>query len=204
MDKLFVEDKGQFREASDQDVFLVASMTAKRRMVPGIEIEGIDEAKKLLVPLLAGKDYEVFCVAFLDGEHKLITFEEIFRGTIDQTPAYPREVFKRALELAAVGLILVHNHPSGNAEPSNPDLMTTLRMTVVGKLMNVNVLDHFIVNGAGVRSLRQSGDLSPDRLMKMMSEEMLGGHVHTIEIEHDGKLPPSLEKLLKELKKKLN
>lgn len=183
MDKLFVEDSGKYKEASDKDIFLVASLAAKRKLVPGVRLTGERSAKKFLIPLLAVKDYEVFCVAFLDGDRKLIAFEEIFRGTIDQVPAYPRDVFKRALDLNAASIILVHNHPSGMALPSEPDILTTLRFKVIGDALKVEVLEHFIVSKDEIHGIIEEGDISSSKMMKLMME--MGG------IEMDDDLPDS-------------
>lgn len=216
MEKLFVEDsEGSFKEASDQNILLIASKVAKRKLVTGAEVENVEEAKKLLVPLLAGKNYEVFCAAFFGPQANLIAFEEMFRGTIDQVPAYPREVILRAIELKAVAMILVHNHPIGEAKPSKEDIILTLKMRVVGEGMGVRVLDHFIVAGDQVRSLQQSGDLSKENVMKTMMGVFGGddeGETESHVIEIDGNdIKGGLDKLLKRIeesigrgKKKLN
>lgn len=205
MEKLFVEDSGGYKEASDKDILMVASFAAKRQLSPGVKITGEKSAKKFLIPLLAAKDYEVFCVAFLNADQSLIAFEEIFRGTIDQTPAYPREVFKRALELNSAGIILVHNHPTGSPEPSDADIMTTLRMKVVGDALKVLVLEHFIVTKTEVRGLIEEGDLNPGKMMELMMEQMgMEKHekVHTIEIDGSdmkGGLAKLMEKIENEI-----
>jgi DNA repair protein RadC len=211
MDKLFVENSvGSFIEASDKTILSVASFAAKRLLIPGIQIEGVKHAKEILVPLLAGKDYEVFCVAFLDPAHKLIAFEEMFRGSVTQTPVYIREIVKRALTLNATGVILVHNHPSGTTKASDQDILTTFKMKSVGSAMEIDVLDHFVVAGDQVGSMRSEGDFRPDKMMKIMMEQMaesLGGTIEIQHIEHsmeDNDLPDVLKKVLKELKKKLN
>lgn len=209
MDKLFVEDSaGSFKEASDKAILSVAYLTAKKKFIPGVEVDGPKSAKKLLIPLLAGKDYEVFCVAFLDPSHKLIAFEEMFRGSVTQTPAYPREVFKRALELNATGVLLVHNHPSGTTEASDADIMTTLRMKMVGGMMEIEVLDHFIVAGNNIGSMREAGDFSPDKVMKVITEQMggsLNGVIHSIEITaNEENIVEKIKDAMKSLSKKLN
>lgn len=205
MDKLFVEDGGKYTEASDKDVLMVASFAAKRMIVPGIRLTGNKSAKEFLIPLLAAKDYEVFCVAYLDPELELIAFEELFRGTIDQVPAYPRDVFKRGMELNAYGVVLVHNHPSGNSDPSDADVMTTLRMKVVGDILKIKVLEHYVVSKKGIHGIMEEGDMSPDKLMKLMMQDAGVGKdesIHHIEIDGDdiqGGLAKLMEKLEKEI-----
>ncbi len=96
-------------------------------------------------------------VLFLDAQNRVIASEEMFRGTLTQTSVYPREVVKRALAHNAAAVILAHNHPSGVAEPSRADefLTRTLRESLA--LIDVRVLDHFIVAGNGVVSFAERG-----------------------------------------------
>ena len=96
---------------------------------------------------LAGLAHEVFYALWLDAQHRLLAAEELFRGTLTQTSVYPREVVKRALAHNAAAVVLAHNHPSGVAEPSSADesLTQTLKQTLA--LVEVRVLDHFIVAG---------------------------------------------------------
>jgi DNA repair protein RadC len=95
--------------------------------------------------------HEVFWVVFLDAQNRVIVAEELFRGTLTQTSVYPREVVKRALAHNAAGVILAHNHPSGVAEPSFQDQALTRALAESLALVDVKVLDHFIVApGAGL------------------------------------------------------
>ena len=96
---------------------------------------------------LAALSHEVFAVLFLDAQHRLIVCEELFRGTLTQTSVYPREVVKRALAHNAAAAILAHNHPSGVAEPSRADEALTAALKQSLGLVDVRVLDHFIVAG---------------------------------------------------------
>ena len=106
---------------------------------------------------LTGRDHEVFMVLFLDTRHQVITFEEMFRGTLAQTSVYPREVVKRCLVTNAAAVIFAHNHPSGVAEPSHADNMLTNTLRDALALVDVRVLDHFIVAGNGVLSFAERG-----------------------------------------------
>lgn len=94
---------------------------------------------------LGGLQHEVFVALWLDAQNRLIATEEIFRGTLTQTSVYPREVVKRALACNAGAVILAHNHPSGLAEPSTADQMLTSTLKQTLGLIDVKVLDHFIV-----------------------------------------------------------
>lgn len=108
---------------------------------------------------LAGRDYEAFVCVFLDVQYRVIEIEELFRGTLGQAAVYPREVVKRALALNAAALIFAHNHPSGVAEPSGADLALTRRLAEALALVDVRVLDHFIVAGPQTLSFREIGEL---------------------------------------------
>jgi len=108
---------------------------------------------------LANRDHEVFVVVLLDAQHRVVTSEELFRGTIDGASVHPREVVKRALHYNAAAVILAHNHPSGVAEPSRADMQLTRRLIDALALVDIRVLDHFIIgDGEGV-SLAERGCL---------------------------------------------
>ena len=98
---------------------------------------------------LRDRDHEVFCCLFLDNRHRVIAFDEVFRGTIDGASVHPRDVVKLALARNAAAVILAHNHPSGIAEPSQADEMITGRLRDALALVDIRVLDHIVV-GDGV------------------------------------------------------
>lgn len=100
---------------------------------------------------------EQFRILFLDKKNRLIADEVQQRGTIDHTPVYPREVVKRALELSATALILVHNHPSGDPTPSADDLRITAELAEAGRLLDIELLDHVVIGAEGWVSLRSLG-----------------------------------------------
>lgn len=106
---------------------------------------------------LGHKPHEVFAVLFLDSQHRLLAMEELFRGTLTQTSVYPREVVLRALHHHAAAVVLAHNHPSGTAEPSRADEMLTQTLKSTLALVDVRVLDHFIVTAGGCRSMAEMG-----------------------------------------------
>lgn len=101
--------------------------------------------------------HEVFCCLFLDNRHRVIAFEELFRGTLDGASVHPREVVKRALAHNAAALILAHNHPSGVAEPSHADELITHRLKEALALIDVRVLDHLIVGDGRCESFAERG-----------------------------------------------
>ena len=107
--------------------------------------------------LFAGREHESFVVIFLDAQHQVLVVDELFRGTLTQTSVYPREVVKAALRVNAAAVIFAHNHPSGIAEPSQSDRMLTDALKQVLALVDVRVLDHFIVAGNSVLSFAERG-----------------------------------------------
>jgi len=104
-----------------------------------------EQVRNYLQATLRDRPCEVFCVLFLDNRHRLICFEECFNGTIDGASVHPREIVRKALHHNAAALILAHNHPSGVAEPSQADIALTSRLQEALSLVDVRVLDHFIV-----------------------------------------------------------
>lgn len=105
----------------------------------------------------AGQEHETFVVLFLDAQNRLIATEELFRGTLTQTSVYPREVVKAALKANAGAVIFSHNHPSGVAEPSRADELLTQNLKQALGLVDVKVLDHFVVAGAATISFAERG-----------------------------------------------
>lgn len=108
---------------------------------------------------LPGKEREVFCCAFLDAQHRVIALETLFEGTLTQTSVYPREVVKAALHHNAAAVIFAHNHPSGIAEPSHADELLTRSLKSALALVDVGVIDHFIIAGSSHLSFAECGRL---------------------------------------------
>ncbi|MFA5627580.1 MAG: DNA repair protein RadC [Thiohalomonadaceae bacterium] len=115
------------------------------------------DTRRFLAARLRGYAHEVFAALFLDNRHRVIAFEELFTGTIDGASVYPREVIKRALHHNAAALILAHNHPSGVAEPSRADESITRRLKEALALVDMRVLDHFIIGDGEITSLAERG-----------------------------------------------
>ena len=102
-------------------------------------------------------DREIFALLLLDSRHRVLRFERLFEGTLDGAAVYPREVLKSALSVGAAAVILVHNHPSGVAEPSQADIAITQRLKAALALVDIRVLDHLIVGDGYCASLAQLG-----------------------------------------------
>ena len=107
------------------------------------------------------RDYqrEVFSVLLLDSRHQLLGYHELFHGTIDTTSVHPREVVKLALEKNAAAVIVAHNHPSGMAEPSDADIDITQRLKTALALIDIRLLDHFIIGKGDITSLANEGKM---------------------------------------------
>ncbi len=108
---------------------------------------------------MAFAEREEFRILFLDKRNQLIADEVQQRGTVDHTPVYPREIVRRALELSATALILVHNHPSGDPTPSQADIRMTIDIIAIAKPLGINVHDHVIVGRNGHASLKGQGHI---------------------------------------------
>jgi DNA repair protein RadC len=116
-----------------------------------------DAVKHYLQLHLAAKPHEVFAVLFLDVQNRLLALEEMFQGTLTQTSVYPREVVVRALALHAGSVVLAHNHPSGEAKPSRADEALTQTLKAALALVDVRVLDHFVVTSTQAVSMAERG-----------------------------------------------
>jgi DNA repair protein RadC len=131
----------------------------QQEVAAGPALESPAATRTFLVAQLRDRPYEVFCCLFLDNRHRLIGFDELFRGTIDGASVHPREVVREALCRNAAAVILAHNHPSGVAEPSQADELITLRLKDALALVDIRVLDHLIVGDTRCVSLAERGVL---------------------------------------------
>jgi DNA repair protein RadC len=113
--------------------------------------------REFLRSRLRDLDHELFCCLFLDNRHRVISFDEVFRGTIDGASVHPRDVVKLALSRNAAAVILAHNHPSGIAEPSQADELITGRLREALALVDIRVLDHIVVGDAACVSFAERG-----------------------------------------------
>ena len=155
---LLVRDgRGRYRPASADQILDAARRVIDQKMQRGDEFTSPAAVKDYLRAKLAGFEHEVFAVLFLDTQHRLIEYAEMFRGTIDSASVYPRELVKEALRLNAAAVIVSHNHPSGNPEPSSADKVLTQRLRDALALVDVRTLDHIIVAGGSTTSFAERG-----------------------------------------------
>jgi DNA repair protein RadC len=122
-------------------------------------MDSSDTVKRFCMLKISGKKDEHFSCLFLDNQHRLLSFETLFKGTIDGAAVYPRVVLRRSLELNAAAVIFTHNHPSGLPEPSQADIAITKRLREALQLIDIRVLDHIVVGTEGVVSMAERGML---------------------------------------------
>lgn len=151
------EGLGTAKYAQLQAVLEMSRRHLSASLAAGDPLTSPDLVRRYLSAQLRHHHHEVFGVLFLDNQHRLRAFEELFRGTIDGASVYPREVVKRALAHNAAAVILAHNHPSGVAEPSQADRRITDRLTQALDLVGVRVLDHMVVGDGDVVSFAERG-----------------------------------------------
>jgi DNA repair protein RadC len=148
---------GSAKYAQLQAVLEMARRHLSAAMKSGDLLTSPDLVRQYLSAQLRHRSREVFAVLFLDSQHRLIAYDEIFFGTIDCASVYPREVVKKALAHNAAAAILAHNHPSGVAEPSQADLQITFQLREALDLVGVRVIDHLIVGESEVVSFAERG-----------------------------------------------
>jgi len=158
MSNLFYVRDGsrRYRPAEAHEVLDAAAELLAPRVI-GQVLGSPRDSQDFLRSRLAGLEHEIFGALFLDNRHRALAFEELFRGTINGTAVYPREVVKRALAHNASAVILVHNHPSGDPEPSRADETLTQRLKQALELIDIRVLDHLVVGREGVVSFAERG-----------------------------------------------
>jgi DNA repair protein RadC len=154
-----VRGMGPAKFAELQAVMELAQRAIAEQLQAGQVLGSPDTVRQYLRCTLGRQAHESFVVLFLDVKNRLLASEEMFRGTLTHTSVYPREVVKAALARNAASVLLAHNHPSGMAEPSEADLLLTRALVQALALVDVRVLDHFIVAGASVHSFAEHGQL---------------------------------------------
>ncbi len=136
---------GQAKYVQMQAVVEMSRRYLEEKIQRGDALENVSDVKNYLKSRLQHYPFEVFSCLFLDNKHRVIEYEELFRGTIDGASVHPRELVRRALHHNAAAIILAHNHPSGLAEPSQSDVQITSRLKQALEMIDVRVLDHFII-----------------------------------------------------------
>jgi DNA repair protein RadC len=148
---------GPARYAAVQAAVELAKRHLQEQMRAGAPLTSPQATHRFLTAQLRDRPYEVFCCLYLDNRHRLIAFEELFRGTVDCAQVHPREVLRQALLHNASAVIVAHNHPSGVLEPSPADDLITRRLKDLLGLMDVRVVDHVIVGEGSCYSFAEHG-----------------------------------------------
>lgn len=144
---------------TEADILQMAQQLAMSRLSNGRALTESKQVISLLQTLLQYHEHEVFALLLLDTQHRVIGFRELFRDTLDGASVYPREVVKIALEHNAAAVILVHNHPSGDPEPSRADRALTTTLKNALNMIGTQILDHVVVGNDGCVSLAERGYL---------------------------------------------
>jgi len=157
---LFVKESGgKYVPAPEEMILNEAKRVSRRLFKRGASISSPDAAREAIGHLLVRCQSEMFCCLFMDAQNRVLEWVEMFKGSVAQTTVHPREVVKEALRLNAVGVVLVHNHPSGDTRPSSQDINLTQELRKILGVIDVRVLDHLIV-GEEVISMSEAGFLA--------------------------------------------
>jgi DNA repair protein RadC len=154
---LYTTDIAGYREATPDEILSAAREHMSRRVRRGTSLNSPKATRDYLSLKLGTLEKEVFAVLFLDKRNRLISYQEMFQGTIDGASVHPREVVKEALKQNAASVILAHPHPSGVSEPSAADEAITHRLREALALIDIRVLDHVIVAGGDTFSFAERG-----------------------------------------------
>ena len=148
---------GPVRSATLKAIPELARRYFEASLVVGEPLKSPADTERYLQAKLRDLPHELFCCLYLDNRHRVLKFDELFRGTIDGTSVYPREVVKEALACNAAAVIVAHNHPSGVAEPSQADERITTRLKAALELVDIRLLDHLVVGDGRCTSLASRG-----------------------------------------------
>ena len=151
------DSRGRYTTVTPDQVVTAAEHILRERVTGGEPLTDPAMTRRWLITRLSDRPHEVFCMLFLDNRHRVIAFEELFRGTIDGASVHAREVVIEALHRNAAAVIFVHNHPSGIAEPSDADRRLTQRLKDALALVDIRTLDHFVVGGTEAISFAERG-----------------------------------------------
>jgi DNA repair protein RadC len=151
------DTRGRYQNATAEQILAAARQVIDQQYARGTQMSSPQSVCEYLKMKLSGYPYEVFSVLYLDAQHRLIEYVELFRGTINEASVYPREVIKETLARNAAAVIFSHNHPSGTPEPSWADRALTRRLKDALALIDIRVLDHIVVGGADTVSFSERG-----------------------------------------------
>jgi len=154
---LLIKGLGNAKALQLQAVIELARRALQEQITPGLNLSSPKTVREFLRLTLRSQDKESFLGIFLDAQNRVLAVDELSSGTLTQTSVFPREVVKRALKSNAAAVVFAHNHPSGLAEPSRADEVLTQALKQALALVDVKVLDHFIVGGSNAMSFAERG-----------------------------------------------
>ena len=152
-----IKGLGPAKRAQFEATMELARRSLKEEMRSASALTSPGAVRDYLRLSIAGREHEVFVCLWLDAQHRVISVDELFRGTLTQTSVYPREIVKAGLRANAAAVIFAHNHPSGVAQPSQADELLTRNLKEALSLVDIKVLDHFIVAGHQTLSFAERG-----------------------------------------------
>jgi DNA repair protein RadC len=152
-----VKGLGPAKRAQFAAALELARRSLKEELRAGDALTSPGAVRDYLRLAIAGREHEVFVCLWLDAQHRVVAIEELFRGTLTQTSVYPREIVKAGLRANAAAVVFAHNHPSGAAQPSQADELLTRNLKDALALVDIKVLDHFIVAGRQALSFAERG-----------------------------------------------
>lgn len=152
-----VKGLGPAKRAQFAAALELARRSLKEELRSGDALTSPGAVRDYLRLAIAGREHEVFVCLWLDAQHRVVAIEELFRGTLTQTSVYPREIVKAGLRANAAAVIFAHNHPSGAAQPSRADELLTRNLKDALALVDIKVLDHFVVAGREAISFAERG-----------------------------------------------
>lgn len=153
-------DSGLYRvrgPVSASELVSLAATVLGEKVLPEERLNDPRQASRFLQLMLANEENEHFAALFLTGKHQVLHFERLFSGTIDSVAVYPRVVVQKALACNAAAVIFAHNHPSNHCDPSDSDRRITRQLTKALALVDVRVLDHFVVSRTDIVSMAERG-----------------------------------------------
>ena len=148
---------GPGKASAIKAVLSLAERYERAPLVAGRPVTDAASAERFLRSRLGGRPQEIFAVMFLNARHQLIMFEELFSGSVDRAQVYPREVLRRSLSYNSAAVVIAHNHPSGNPEPSASDVRLTERLKRLLAEIDVRLLDHLVIGRGRAVSLAERG-----------------------------------------------
>lgn len=194
-----MQSDNKFTFRNEADVLAAALKILETKSEFGDEEMTPSKAKDRLRLIFAGQEHESFVCLWLDAKNSLIGVDEMFRGSLTETPVYSREIVKKALARNASKVVVAHNHPSGNATPSENDMKTTIRLKEALELIDVDLLDHYVVCNSDVVSVIDTINEGTLKKLSKAISSLLDDIPSDVVSRLAANPPPFMEKSLREM-----